>query len=54
MYYFRWSINFNQKILDKGEAQCLLPPDPAAPGLIPSVLDFFQRKKIVDVAEVNQ
>ena len=29
-------------------------PDPAAPNLIPSILEIFSEEKIVDVAEVNQ
>ena len=28
--------------------------DPAAPGLIPSIPEFFSEEKIVEVAEVNQ
>ena len=28
--------------------------DPAAPGLIPSILEKISEEKIVDVAEVNQ
>ena len=31
-----------------------LLPDPAAPGLIPSIPKSFSREKIVDIAEVNQ
>ena len=31
-----------------------MPPDPAAPGLNPSVPEIFSEKKIIDVAEVNQ
>ena len=32
---------------------CLLP-DPASPGLLPSVAEIFSKGTIVDVAEVNQ
>ena len=28
--------------------------DPAAPGMIPSIPELFSKKKIVDVAKVNQ
>ena len=28
--------------------------DPAAPGLIPSIPEFFSEEKILDVVEVNQ
>ena len=31
-----------------------LLPDPTAPGLIPSIPEFFFRGKMVDAAEVNQ
>ena len=42
-----WAVHVAQRL-------AYLLPDLAAPGLIPSVLEFFSEEKNIDVAQVNQ
>ena len=45
------------KSIDGGQHStmvCILASGPSCPGSIPSILEFFFREKIVDLAEVNQ